>query len=282
VSTPPSAGSAGDGGPTRAEGAAGGALRRACVTGASSGIGEHFARRLARDDYALVLVARTADRLEALADELRRLRRVRVEVRPADLTDPGALEALAAELAEAPPDLLVNNAGFGTVGRFAELDPAREEAQVRLNVWAVVRLTRAVLPGMLARGHGSVVNVSSLAGDAPSAYTATYAATKAFVTSFSQAVAEELRGSGVKVQALLPGFTRTAFQENSGIDPSEVPSFAWLSPEDVVEASLRDLERGHVVSVPGAGYRVLAGLTRLAPRGLTRRVTAAAMRRGLE
>lgn len=285
MSTPPSAGR--DRPEPEARGAPreappGGPLRRACVTGASSGIGECFARRLARDDYELVLVARSGERLEALAEELRRLRHARVAVRPTDLTDAGALEALAAELAEAPPELLVNNAGFGTVGRFAELDPAREEALVRLNVWAVVRLTRAVLPGMLSRGHGSVVNVSSLAGDAPSAYTATYAASKAFVTSFSQAVAEEVRGGGVRVQALLPGFTRTAFQENAGIDPSEVPSFAWLAPEDVVDASLRDLERGHVVCVPGAGYRVLAGLQRLAPRALTRRVTAAAMRRGVE
>jgi short-subunit dehydrogenase len=258
----------------------GGAVRRACVTGASSGIGEAFARRLARDEYELVLVARDVRRLETLAEELRRSRRVGVVVRPADLTDAAALEGLAAELAADPPQLLVNNAGFGTVGPFAELDVAREETLVRLNVWAVVRLTRAVLPGMLERGHGQVVNVSSLAGESPSPYTATYAASKAFVTSFSEAVAEELRGSGVRVQALLPGFTRTAFQERAGVDASQVPSFAWLTPEKVVEASLAALERGDVTCVPGAGYRVLAGLQRLAPRALARRATAAAFRRG--
>ncbi|MDX1649236.1 MAG: SDR family oxidoreductase [Myxococcota bacterium] len=262
-----------------ARGAAG-AVRRACVTGASSGIGEAFARRLARDEYALLLVARSGDRLEGLAEELRRSRRVAVEVRAADLTEPPALEALAAELAAAPPELLVNNAGFGTVGPFAELDVAREEQLVRLNVWAVVRLTRAVLPGMTARGHGGVINVSSLAGETPSPFTASYAASKAFVTSFSEAVAEEVRERGVRVQALLPGFTRTAFQERAGVDPSRVPSFAWLTPEKVVEASLSALDRGDVVCVPGAGYRVLSSLQRLAPRALARRVAGAAFRRG--
>jgi short-subunit dehydrogenase len=260
----------------------GGAVRRACVTGASSGIGEAFARRLARDEYALVLVARDAARLEEIAEELRRTRRVDVQVRPADLTDPGALEALAAELADAPPELLVNNAGFGTVGPFAELDVAREEALVRLNVWAVARLTRAVLPGMVARGHGSVVNVSSLAGEQPTPYNASYGASKAFVTSFSQAVAEEVRGAGVRVQALLPGFTRTAFQERAGVDASRVPSFAWMTPEAVADASLAALEKDEVVCVPGAGNRVLAGIVRMTPRGLARRVTGAAFRRALD
>jgi short-subunit dehydrogenase len=259
-----------------------GPQRRACVTGASSGIGEAFARRLARDEYALVLVARDVARLEQIAEELRRARRVDVEVRPADLTDPGALEGLAAALSADPPELLVNNAGFGTVGPFAELDVAREESLVRLNVWAVVRLTRAVLPGMVARGHGGVVNVSSLAGDQPTPYNASYGASKAFVTSFSQAVAEEVRGAGVRVQALLPGFTRTAFQERAGVDASRVPSFAWLTPDAVADASLAGLEKGEVVCVPGAGYRMLSGLARIAPRSLARRMSGAAFRRTLE
>lgn len=257
-----------------------GALRHACVTGASSGIGEAFARRLARDEYALLLVARSGERLEELAESLRRAWRVRVDVRPADLTDRAALEALAAELEAEPPDLLVNNAGFGTAGPFAELDPAREEELVRLNVWAVVRLTRAVLPGMLARGRGAVVNVSSLAGESPAPFTATYGASKVFVTHFTEALAEEVRGTGVRVQALLPGFTRTAFQERAGVDASQIPGFAWMTAEAVVEASLAALEKGEVTCVPGAGYRVLAGIQRLAPRALARRVAGAAFRRG--
>lgn len=261
---------------------AGGAIRRACVTGASSGIGEAFARRLARDEYALTLVARSAERLESLASELRHTRRVAVEVRPVDLTDAAALEGLAAELASAPPELLVNNAGFGTVGPFAELDIAREEALVRLNVWAVMRLTHAVLPAMIARGHGSIINVSSLAGETAGPFSASYAASKAFVTRFSEALAEELRGSGVRMQALLPGFTRTEFQARAGVDASKLPGFAWLTPESVVEASLGALEKDEILCVPGAGYRLLAGLQRLAPRGLSRKLAAATYRRGME
>jgi uncharacterized protein len=256
-----------------------GTRRRACVTGASSGIGEVFARRLARDQYDLMLVARDAVRLEALAEELHHRHGIEARVHAADLTDRAALEGLSAELAASPPTLLVNNAGFGTVGRFAELDVVREEELVRLNVWAVLRLTRAVLPGMIERGHGGVINVSSLAGEQPTPYNASYGASKAFVTSFSQSVAEELRDTGVRIQALLPGFTRTGFQERAQLDASKLPSFAWLQPETVVDASLAALEKGEVVCVPGAGYRVLAALARVAPRSLARRMSGTAFRR---
>jgi short-subunit dehydrogenase len=259
-----------------------GPSRRAIVTGASSGIGAAFARRLARDQMDLCLVARNRDRLDALAAELRRERAVEVEVRALDLTDRAALEALAGDVSARPPDLLVNNAGFGTVGRFAELDAAEEDREIQLNVAALTRLTHAALPGMLERHQGAVINVSSLAGESPAPYTATYGATKAFVTSLSQALHEELRGTGVKVQALLPGFTRTEFQERAGIDPGTVPSFAWMSAESVVEASLAALERGDALCVPGAGNKVLSGAQRLVPRALLRRVYASAMKRGLD
>ncbi len=249
-----------------------GPRRRALVTGASAGIGEAFADRLARDQYDLVLVARSADRLEALAKRLEGRRGVRIEVLPADLTNEADVARLEAHLAESTPDLLVNNAGFGTVGPFAELDPATEVRELRLNAEAVLRLTRAALPAMCARGHGAVINVSSLAGEGPTPWNATYGATKAFVTSLSEALHEELRGTGVVVQALLPGFTRTEFQQRAGVDPSGVPGVAWMSAEAVVDASLSALERGSAVCVPGLGYQVLNRVQGWVPRGLRRRL----------
>jgi hypothetical protein len=254
---------------------------RALVTGASAGIGEAFARALAARRHDLTLVARRRDRLEALAKDLFERHGISVHVEAADLTEEGELAALAEQVAADPPELLVNNAGFGSVGRFAELDVGRELEQIRLNVVALVRLTRAALPGMLARGRGAVVNVSSLAGEAPGPYTATYAASKAFVTSFSGSLHEELRGTGVVVQALLPGFTRTEFQEVAGVDPGRVPFFAWMRPERVVRASLAALDRGDAVCVPGAGNRLLGGLGGLAPRAVARRVLGTLQRRNL-
>jgi short-subunit dehydrogenase len=261
---------------------AGGPRRRALITGASVGIGRAFAERLARDQYDLVIVARDAERLGALAKSLVESRGRHVEVLPADLTRNEDLRRVEARVEEDTLDLLVNNAGFGSYGRFAELDREREEEEIRLNVVALVRLTHAALPGMLRRGHGAILNVSSLAGEGPAPYNATYGATKAFVTSFSQALHEEVRGSGVRVQALLPGFTRTEFQERAGIDTSQVPGFAWMTAETVVEASLRSLERGDALCIPGVGNRVVAGAERLLPRPVLRRVAGLMMRRGLD
>jgi short-subunit dehydrogenase len=255
--------------------------RRALVTGASAGIGEAFARALARRGYDLALVARRRGRLESLAKELAERHGVIASVVPADLAEEAELERLAAAVAADPPDLLVNNAGFGTLGRFAELELERELEEIRLNVVALVRLTRAALPGMLARGRGGVVNVSSLAGESPGPFTATYSATKAYVTRFSEALHEEVRGSGVTVQALLPGFTKTEFQEVAGVDRASVPGFAWLSAEQVAEASLAALERSDAICIPGAGYRVLGALTAVAPRGFARRVLGSLQRRSI-
>ena len=247
--------------------------RRALVTGASSGIGAAFARRLAGDGYDLVVVARSRVALEGLAKECSERHAVTVSVQAADLTQPGELRVVEELLAADPGfDLLVNNAGFGTVGPFADSDVEREEEEILLNVVAVARLTRAALGRMTARDRGAIINVSSLAGLGPYPYTATYGATKAFVNSFTEAIAEELRGSGVRVQALLPGFTRTEFQQRAGIDPGDVPAFAWMDPDDVVDASLAALERGEVVCVPGLGYRALAGVAGLVPRSVFRRL----------
>jgi uncharacterized protein len=252
------------------------APRRALVTGASSGIGAAFARRLAGDGTDLVVVARNRAALEELAAECTERHAVEIEVLAADLTRPAERLEVEARLAAEPGfDLLVNNAGFGTAGRFAESEVDREAQEIELNVVALLRLARAALGPMTARRRGAIINVSSLAGLGPYPYTATYGATKAFVNSFSEALAEELRGSGVRIQALLPGFTRTAFQQRAGIDPGTVPSFAWLEPESVVDASLAALGRGDVICIPGRGYRALAGISGLVPRAAFRRIVGA-------
>jgi short-subunit dehydrogenase len=254
---------------------------RALVTGASAGIGAAFARALAAGGHDLVLVARRQGRLETLAKEVAERHGVAATVETADLAEEADLARLVAAVAADAPDVLVNNAGFGTLGRFAELDAERELEEIRLNVLALVRLTHAALPGMLARRSGGIVNVSSLAGESPGPFTATYSATKAYVTSFSESLYEELRGSGVVVQALLPGFTRTEFQEVAGVDPNLVPPFAWMSAERVAALSLQALARGEAVCVPGVGNRLLGAVAGLAPRGLARRLLGATQRKSL-
>jgi short-subunit dehydrogenase len=251
-----------------------GPRRSSLVTGASSGIGAAFAEALAREQYDLVLVARRAERLEDLAKRLGEARGVDVEVLPADLTDAAGIARVVECIEKRAPDLLVNNAGRGTFGIFADLDPERELDEIELNVSVLVRLTRAALPGMLERGHGDIINVSSLAGFQPMPFNATYGGTKAFVNSFTEALHEELRDTGVRVQVLCPGFTRTEFQETAGVESSVVPAFAWMEAEQVVEASLRALERGDLICVPGATNRVLATLQRTSPHLLTRRLMA--------
>jgi hypothetical protein len=253
----------------------------AVVTGASSGIGRAFAQQLAAAGHDLVVVARSRERLEVLAVELRERNGVEVRVVVADLGQAGPLAELAASLQARAPDLLVNNAGFGTFGRFHQLDLAREEELLRVNVQALVRLTHACLPGMLERGSGAVINVSSLAGEVPSGYNATYGASKSFVTSFSQALYEELRDTPITVQCLLPGLTDTAWAETAGIDISNTPRLAISDAADVARASLAALRSGAAVCVPGAANRVLAFIQRVSPRALMRRATARAARGAL-
>lgn len=249
-----------------------GPRRRALVTGASSGIGEAFAERLAQEKYDLVVVARSGELLEALAKRLGEKRSVEVEVFVADLTRPDDLLALEARIGEEPGfDLVVNNAGAGASGAFVDGDVDRDEQQIRLNVLALVRLSHAALRTMVPRGRGTLINVSSLAAFAPLPYNATYAATKAFVNSFSESLAEELRDSGVRLQVLCPGFTRTNFQQRAGTDVSSVPAFAWMTPEAVVDASLAALAGGPLVCVPGGGYKALSLLYATVPRSLLRR-----------
>jgi uncharacterized protein len=247
------------------------------VTGASSGIGEEMVRLLAAAGVPTTVVARRADRLEALAKELDG-----IEVLAADLTADDGLARVAQRLTDdaRPIELLVNNAGFGSSGPFAELDPDRVDDEVRLNVGALTHLTRAALDPMVAAGKGWVLNVSSVAGFQSAPHMAVYGATKAYVTSFSEALHVELKPNGVTVTALCPGLTRTEFQDVSGTEGlgSRVPSVAWTSVEDVANAGLTACAKGKVLSVPGLQYKALTAVSDVSPRWLTRRIAAAAMR----
>lgn len=256
------------------------ARQRALVTGASAGIGEAFARRLARDGFDLTVVARNRKRLDELAASLEKEHGIDVEVLAADLTKPSELREVETHVAkDGALELLVNNAGFGTVGEFAVLDVDGEEEEIRLNVVALVRLTHAALKGMMKRRRGSIINVSSLAAFQPVPANATYAATKSFVNTFTESLHEELRGWGVYVQVLCPGFTRTEFQKRAGVDTSGIPSFAWMSAEAVVDASMASLQSGTLMCIPGVANRVVAAAARTVPRRWSARVAGSGAKR---
>jgi short-subunit dehydrogenase len=242
----------------------------ALVTGASSGIGLVFARELASRGHDLVVVARSEDKLDELAASLS----VDVEVIGADLATDEGMRVVEERLraTERPVDLLVNNAGFGTTGRFAELPIEEEDQEIRLNVLALTRLTGAAVPGMVARRRGAVLNVASIAAFQPTPGTATYGGTKAYVLSFTQALREELRGSGVKALVLCPGFTKTEFQERANYEVKGLAARLWQTPEDVVATALSALGRDAGVCVPGWQNKVAAGATHLAPRRLLPRL----------
>ncbi len=242
----------------------------AVVTGASSGIGEAFARAIDRRGYALLLVARRRDRLEALAASLRR-----AEVLAADLGDPAEVARVAAHAQSlGDVELLVNNAGFGSNGAFVELDPAREVDMVKLNVLAPLTLAQQLLPSMVARRQGGVINVSSIGAFQPVPFMATYGATKAFVLSWSEALAEELRGSGVRVTCVCPGPTATEFFTAGGVNPrmGKVPHV--MSADELVARTLDAFDDGRAVLVPGLINWLTAFVTRLFPRIVVRAVTA--------
>jgi uncharacterized protein len=251
----------------------------ALVTGASRGIGAALARRIARDGRHLVLTARRLDLLEALAHELESAHGIRATAIASDLGAPGGPAALVEEIArrDLVVDWLVNNAGVGTGGRFDQLPVERELDQIRVNVKAPVELTGLLLPDMIARGRGVVMNLSSIAGFGPMPYSATYGATKAFLLSFSEALAAELSGTGVHVVCVCPGFTRTEFQEKANINVSFLPSFAWMSSEDVADQAVRAARKSGVL-VNGTMNNLTAVFMRLAPRGFVARMVAASMR----
>lgn len=244
-------------------------MATALVTGPTSGIGQGFARRLASDGHDLVLVARTVERLEELASELR-ASGVKCELLQADLGDRDQLARVEERLADVtrPMDVLVNNAGFGLGEPFVGGDVAMQQAAIDVMVTAVMRLTHAVTPGMVERGSGTIINLSSVASFLPFS---PYSAAKSWVTVFTQGLATELEGSGVRALVLCPGFVRTEFHDRAGIDLDRSSDRWWLEVDDVVDQAFTDLRRGKVVSVCGRAYKVLVAGARLMPPDLVRK-----------
>lgn len=248
---------------------------RSMVLGATGGIGRAYTEQLAALGQDLLLVGRNRQRLDEFAAGLRAAHRVDVATLAADLGQEEGLQAIESRLREDPRlHLLVNAAGLASWGRFTDLDWQREMDLIRVNVIATVRLTRAALSCMLPRGRGGIINVASLAGFSPLPFCATYGGTKAYLISFTQAVYEEIRGSGVRLQVACPGFTKTEMFERSGADAKKLPSFIWIRAETIANSSLEALRRDRAVCIPGLGFRLLGLLMRVAPQEGVRRRTA--------
>ncbi|CAM3709838.1 SDR family NAD(P)-dependent oxidoreductase [Isoptericola cucumis] len=250
----------------------------ALVTGATAGLGLEFTWQLATARHDVVLVARDADRLERVANQVRAAAGVRVEVLAADLSRPEDTARVAERLAvtgdedgddRRPVGLLVNNAGFATAQRFVGGDLETELAALDVMVRAVVVLSHAAAGQMTARGRGAILNVASVA-----ALTAggTYAAAKSYVRSFTEGLAVELKGTGVTATVVCPGFTRTEFHDRADVDMSAVPEIGWLQAPAVVSEALADVRRGVVISTPSVRYKAASALLRVAPRGVVRAV----------
>jgi len=255
-------------------------MSTALVTGATAGIGHAFCRELAERGHDLVIVARNRARLENVSDELRARHGVSVEILAADLSKRAQLQRVAKRLADRdrPIDLLVNNAGFGMSKSFLKGELADEEAMLDVLCRAVLVLSHAGALSMKDRGRGAIINVSSVAGFVPMG---TYAAAKAWVTAFTETLAHELAGSGVSATALCPGFTHTELHERANLDMSRLPKAMWLEPDRLVRDCLDDVKAGKVISVPGVQYKLIVGMTQLAPRALVRSLSgrAASIRR---
>jgi len=242
------------------------------VTGASSGIGLELARLLASKGRGVTLVARREDRLRSLADELASAHGIRAEVLAADLTDPAARSGVRDQVEERglTVDVLVNNAGFSTMSAVAKGDPDREVAMIRTNVEAVAHMCSLFLPAMVQRGSGAVLNVASTAAFQPLPGQAGYAASKSFVLSYTQALAEELRATGVTATALCPGPVETEFAEVAGLGGGQagdaLPRFMWVSAPEVASAAIEGMEKGRLVVIPGAANRTTAALAPLVPK----------------
>ena len=248
--------------------------RTAVVTGASSGIGLEIARALARRGYGVTLVARREERLRSLADELAKAHGIRAEVVAADLSDEASRDNLASEVANRglEVDILVNNAGLSTTGPVHRSTPRDEIAMIRTDVEAVAHLCSLFLPGMADRGRGAVLNVASTAAFQPLPGQAAYGAAKAFVLSYTQSVAGELRGSGVSATALCPGPVETGFGEAAGFDKEDaekaLPSFMWVDAALVARAAVEGMARGRLVVIPGAANRLGSMFAQVTPRSL--------------
>jgi uncharacterized protein len=256
----------------------------AVITGASSGIGATFARKLAARGYDLLLVARREDRLRSIAGEVRDLHHVKAEFMRADLTSAKDREKVAARIRQAPDlGILVNNAGFGTMGYFFEADLAGQESMHELHVVATMVLTHAAVSNLFRRGAAGtgVINVSSVAAFGPSPQNVSYHATKAWMNAFTEGLATELAGrsSPVTVQALCPGFTLSEFHDVLGMDRGRIPASLWMTADFVVEESLRGFARRKLVVVPGWRYKLIVTAMKLIPAGLMRKTSIAAVRR---
>ncbi len=234
----------------------------ALVTGATSGIGACFADRLAREGHNLVIVGRDSERLAAKASSLQ-AHGVEVEIISADLATEDGLKAVEERVLDSsrPIEVLINNAGIGMKGSFAEVPGAEHDHMVDLNVRAVLRLCHAAVKVMTARGHGDIVNVASVAAYTPSFRpSATYSASKAFVITLTEGISAATRHTGVRVSAVSPGFVRTEFHQRAGIKMSKLPKFMWLEPEFVVDTALREMRKGKVHSIPALPYKVVVAL----------------------
>ncbi|MFF9895713.1 MULTISPECIES: SDR family oxidoreductase [Streptomyces] len=248
-------------------------MTTALITGATAGIGAAFARRLAADGYSLVLVARDTKRLREQATELHDRHGIEAEVLTADLSTEDGITAVEERLASRrdPVDLLVNNAGFGNKGQFLEVSLADELTMLKVHCEAVLRLTSAATAAMRERRRGGVVNVASVAAFVPRG---TYGASKAWVVQFTQGVARDLAGTGIRLMALCPGFVRTEFHERAGMGTDNIPKWMWLDADKLVAAALTDLARGKTLSVPDPRYKALMGVVKMTPRALLGGVTS--------
>jgi hypothetical protein len=255
------------------EAGARGSRRVALVTGASSGIGEAFARQLAARGYAVIMVARRKDRMEATAQRIRAAGNPDPEIIEADLSTPAGVEATLARIAKGDVDMLVNNAGFGTNGEFADMPVERELEEIDLNIRALTQLSHAALQHMKAKKAGTIINVASTGAYQPVPYMSTYAATKAYVLSFSEGLHEEVKHHGVNVMCLCPGGTRTEFQEVAGVDEGKMPRVGWMTADAVVKHALDAAEAGSAIAVPGMLNKSLINLQRVLPRFAVRRIS---------
>lgn len=244
-------------------------MKTALITGATAGIGESFARLLARNGYNLILVARDLDRLNQRKIELRELHpQIKIELLRADLTVASDLNMVSARV-EKGIDLLINNAGFGINKTFTKSEFVQEQELLDLLVKAPMQLTHSALPAMLNQGSGAIINVSSIASWIAGG---TYSAAKSYLTVFSESLHSEVKDSGIKVLSLCPGFTRTEFHQRGRMRMNGLPNFLWLSADQVSKIAWRDLQRGRVISVPGWQYKIISSIVRFGPRPLVRKI----------